>query len=238
MKQIQQKNRLIVLLITSISILVINTVLIFTISEFDDIVYIVFYFHVPSAWLSYLAFIISIVGHIGYLKNKNVYWFYYAKNSVFIGVFFSAVTLITGSLWFNATSGNYQGIFWQWADPRQTSTLILFLSYLSYLIFVNMIEDSEQRARIGSVLGIFLFPTVPVSYLSAIIFTSLHPIINPNPGEPGNIYWDTWKILSLIINLFAITLFYIFSLSILKKIEEKKGVLHNLIIDKLEEDEA
>jgi heme exporter protein C len=239
MKQIKQKkkNRLLVLLITSISILVLNTVLIFTLSEFSDIVYIVFYFHVPSAWLSYLAFIVSLVGHIGYLKNRNINWFYTAKNSIFIGVFFSAVTLITGSLWFNATSGNYQGIFWQWADPRQTSTLILFISYLSYLIFVNIIEDSEQKARIGSVLGIFLFPTVPVSYLSAIIFTSLHPIINPNPGEPGNIYWDTWKILSLIINLVAITLFYIFSLSILKKIEEKKVILHNLIIDKMEEDE-
>ena len=125
-----QKNKIEILLISSLIILVINTALIFSISDFSDSVYIVFYFHVPSAWLSYLAFIISIIGHIGYLKNSNVFWFYNAKNSVFIGVFFSAVTLITGSLWFNATSGNYQGIFWQWADPRQTSTLILFISYL------------------------------------------------------------------------------------------------------------
>lgn len=162
-------------------------------------------------------------------------WSILGKNSIVVGVFFVGFTLITGSLWFNATSGAYNNIYWQWSDPRQTTTLILFLSYVAYLIFRNFIEDQEKKAKLSAILGIVFFPTVPLSYLSAIIFTSLHPIINPNPGESGFIYWDSIKLLSLFLNLIAITLLFIYLVRELKELDLAKLNLQQLIQAKMEE---
>ena len=159
-------------------------------------------------------------------------WSNLGKNSIIVGVFFVAFTLITGSLWFNATSGTYNNIYWQWSDPRQTTTLILFLSYIAYLIYRNFIEEREKKAKLSAILGIVFFPTVPLSYLSAIIFTSLHPLINPNPG---NIYWDPIKMFSLFLNLIAITLLFIYLIRELKELDMAKQILQELLQTKMEE---
>jgi heme exporter protein C len=162
-------------------------------------------------------------------------WSTLGKNSIIVGVFFVTFTLITGSLWFNATSGAYNDIYWQWSDPRQTTTLILLLSYVAYLIFRNFIEEREKKAKLSAILGIVFFPTVPLSYLSAIIFTSLHPLINPNPGEPGNIYWDPIKMFSLFFNLIAITLLFFYLVRELKELDIAKQTLEELLQTKMEE---
>jgi heme exporter protein C len=160
-------------------------------------------------------------------------WSYLGKNSIIIGVFFVAFTLITGSIWFNATSGAYNNVYWQWSDPRQTTTLILFLSYIAYLIYRNFIEEREKKAKLSAILGIVFFPTVPLSYLSAIIFTSLHPLINP--GDPGDIYWDSIKMLSLFFNLIAITLLFIYLVRELNELDLAKQMLQELLQKKMEE---
>ena len=160
-------------------------------------------------------------------------WSYLGKNSIIIGVFFVAFTLITGSIWFNATSGAYNNVYWQWSDPRQTTTLILFLSYIAYLIYRNFIEEREKKAKLSAILGIVFFPTVPLSYLSAIIFTSLHPLINP--GDPGDIYWDSIKMLSLFFNLIAITLLFIYLVRELNELDLAKQMLQELLQAKMEE---
>ncbi|NHJ20960.1 MAG: cytochrome C assembly protein [Candidatus Lokiarchaeota archaeon] len=222
-------------LILSLLLLVINLFLIFGLTTFSRIVYIIFFYHVSAAWLSYFSFGVSLICHILYLKQKKMNWSILGKNSIVVGVFFVGFTLITGSLWFNATSGAYNNIYWQWSDPRQTTTLILFLSYVAYLIFRNFIEDQEKKAKLSAILGIVFFPTVPLSYLSAIIFTSLHPIINPNPGESGFIYWDSIKLLSLFLNLIAITLLFIYLVRELKELDLAKLNLQQLIQAKMEE---
>jgi len=216
-------------------LLVINLFIIFGLATFSRIVYIIFFYHVSAAWLSYFSFGVSLIGHILYLKQKEINWSLLGKNSIIVGVFFVGFTLVTGSLWFNATSGAYNNIYWQWSDPRQTTTLILFLSYVAYLIFRNFIEDREKKAKLSAILGIVFFPTVPLSYLSAIIFTSLHPLINPNPGEPGNIYWDPIKIFSLFFNLIAITLFFIYIVQELKELDIAKQNLQEILQTKMEE---
>jgi heme exporter protein C len=163
-------------------------------------------------------------------------WSLNGKNSVIIGVIFSAFTLISGSLWYNATSGGYRNIYWQWSDYRQTMTLVLFFSYLSYLIFSNMIEEMEKRAKMSALLGIVLFPLVPLSYISAIIFTSLHPLITPNPTQSGFIYWDSIKIFCLMFNLIAMTIFFFYCLQALMDINKAKIDLDKLIQKKLSEE--
>jgi len=189
---------------------------------------------VSGAWLAYLSFGISLVCHILYLRIKKIYWSRLGKNSIIVGVFFTAFTLITGSLWFNATSGDYNNIYWQWSDARQTMTLVLFLSYLSYLIFWSVIED--KKAKLTSALAIALFPTVPLSYISAIIFTSLHPLISPNPGQPGNIYWDPLKLFMLFFNLIAMTILFIYVVHKLVNLDKAKEELEKLIQKRLVEE--
>ncbi|MHA2287370.1 MAG: cytochrome c biogenesis protein CcsA [Promethearchaeota archaeon] len=222
-------------LIISLTLLFINLFIIFGLATFSRVVYIIFFYHVSAAWLSYFSFGVSLVSHILYLKQKKMNWSLLGKNSIIVGVFFVAFTLITGSLWFNATSGAYNNIYWQWSDPRQTTTLILLLSYVAYLIFRNFIEEREKRAKLSAILGIVFFPTVPLSYLSAIIFNSLHPLINPNPGEPGNIYWDPIKMFSLFFNLIAITILFIYLVRELKELDMAKVNLHELLQAKMEE---
>jgi len=219
-------------LIVSLSLLIINLFLIFGFATFDRIVYVIFFYHVSAAWLSYFSFGVSLISHILYLKQKKMNWSNVGKNSIIVGVFFVAFTLITGSLWFNATSGGYNNIYWQWSDPRQTTTLILLLSYVAYLIFRNFIEEREKKARLSAILGIVFFPTVPLSYFSAIIFTSLHPLINPNPG---NIYWDTIKMFSLFFNLIAITFLFIYLVRELNELDLAKQKLQELLQTKMED---
>lgn len=223
------------LLIVSLSLLIVNLFLILGLASFERIVYIIFFYHVSSAWLSYFSFGVSLIGHLLYLKQKKMNWSNLGKNSIIVGVFFVAFTLITGSLWFNATSGSYNNIYWQWSDARQTTTLILFFSYIAYLIFRNFIEEREKKAKLSAILGIVFFPTVPLSYLSAILFTSLHPLINPNPGEPGNIYWDSIKLFILFFNLIAMTLLFIYLIRELKELDIAKEKLQEILYIKMEE---
>lgn len=223
------------LLYISIILLLINLLLIFGLASFTRIVYAIFFYHVSSAWLSYLSFGISVIFHILYLKTKKVKWSYLGKNSIIVGVFFVGFTLITGSLWFNATSGGYNNIYWQWSDPRQTTTLVLFLVYLAYLLFGNLIDEREKRYKLMAVYGIVIFPTIPLSYLSAILFNSLHPLITPNPGQSGHIYWDLIKIIVLVLNLIALTIFYIYLVQKFVELDENKEKLNRIIQEKLKE---
>ncbi|MFW9825375.1 MAG: cytochrome c biogenesis protein CcsA [Candidatus Thorarchaeota archaeon] len=225
------------LIILSISMLLANLTLIVILTSFNlviwgipnRLVYIVFFYHVSGAWLAYMSFGLSMLFHILYLKKRSIKWNRLGTNSIIVGVFFTAFTLITGSLWYNATSGDYNNIYWQWSDGRQTMTLVLLISYLAYLIFRNMVEDKEKKAKLSSILGIALFPTVPLSYFSAIIFTSLHPLINPTPGEPGNIYWDPLKMFMLLFNLIAITILFFSVIQKLGELDKKKEKLDEII---------
>lgn len=223
------------ILIVSLLLLITNLFLIFGLASFERIVYIIFFYHVSSAWLSYFSFGVSLLSHLLYLKQKKMNWSYLGKNSIIVGVLFIAFTLTTGSLWYNATSGAYNNIYWQWSDARQTTTLILFFSYVAYLIFRNFIEEREKKAKLSAILGILFFPTVPLSYLSAILFTSLHPLINPNPGEPGYIYWDPIKLFILFFNLVAITLLFIYLIRELKGLDIAKEKLQEILYTKMEE---
>jgi len=231
------------LLYISLAILIVNLSLIIGLTSFNllvwennRIVYIIFFYHVSGAWLAYFSFGVSLISHILYLRKKTIIWSLIGKNSIIVGVFFTAFALITGSLWYNATSGGYRPNpedFWQWGDGRQTMTLVLLISYVAFLIFRSMIEDKERKAKISAALGIVLFPTVPLSYFSAIIFETLHPLIDP--GDPTDFYWDPVKILMLLFNLIAMTIFFIYVVNQLVELDKRKAQLGAIIQKKLVE---
>ncbi|MHA2006758.1 MAG: cytochrome c biogenesis protein CcsA [Promethearchaeota archaeon] len=230
---------LVMLLINLALILIATSLNFFIWGDPNRIVYIIFFYHVSGAWLAYFSFGVSLIAHALYLKKREIIWSRIGKNSIVIGVFFTAFALITGSLWYNATSGNYSNninAYWQWSDGRQTMTFVLLISYVAFLIFRSMIEDKEKKAKLSAALGIALFPTVPLSYFSAIIFETLHILINPSPGEPGNIYWDPVKIFMLLFNLIAMTIFFIYVVQKLVSLDKAKEKLDKIIQERLLEE--
>ncbi len=227
-----------IILVLSLAILLTDFYFIFGLNTFEDIVYVIFYYHVSSAWISYVSFSLSLACGLAVLKKNVAKWDLYGKNCVVIGVFFSALTLLTGSLWFNATAGtvngNYQNIFWTW-DPRQTATLVMFISYLAYLLFRNSIEDKEKRAKLSALLNLVLFSMVPLSYLSAIIFQSTHVLINPAPESRGFIYWNPQILFTLLYTLTGVTLLFTYILKQLVQLDRLREENERLIQKQMEE---
>ncbi len=130
----------------------------------------IFYFHVPLAWVSFLAFFLVFVGSIGYLRKRDISWDRVATSSAEIGVVFTTLVLITGSLWAKPIWGTW----WTW-DPRLTSVAVLWLIYVAYLMIRSYATEESQAARYGAVVGIVGFIDVPIVYLSIRWWRTLHP---------------------------------------------------------------
>jgi len=130
----------------------------------------IFYFHVASAWTGFLAFGVVFVCSILFLWKKKEIFDAYACCSAEIGVLFTSLVLVTGPMWAKPVWNTY----WTW-DPRLTTTLILWLIYIGYLLLRNMIPSPEKAARISAVYGIIGFVDVPIVYLSIRLWRSMHP---------------------------------------------------------------
>ncbi|WP_309491930.1 cytochrome c biogenesis protein [Candidatus Hecatella orcuttiae] len=162
--------------------------------------YRVFYLHVPAAWVSYLAFGVTFVGSLMFLRTGRSGWDLCADASARLGVVFCGLALILGSLW----AGSAWGVYWHW-DPRETTTLILWLVYVAYLSFRLAVEDREKRARLSAVLGIVAFITVPLSYLSVHLWFTLHPVVI----KPTGLLITGSMVATLMVALAAVTLIYV-----------------------------
>jgi heme exporter protein C len=130
----------------------------------------ILYFHLPGAIICYSAVSVSLLGGIVFLRRKETKWDALSSSAAMLGIVYGAFTLITGSIWAKVTWGAY----WNW-DPRETTTLILFFAYIGYFFLRMSIENPERRASVSAVYNVLIFLTVPLSYLSFIIWPSLHP---------------------------------------------------------------
>jgi len=130
----------------------------------------IFYIHVPSAWCSFLAFFVVFVASIAYLVTRNLKWDRLAVACAEIGTIFCTGFLASGPLWAKPV----WGIWWTW-DARLTSSLILWLMYLGYLLLRDFLEDSQRRATLAAVFGIFAFVDVPIVYFSIRLWRTQHP---------------------------------------------------------------
>ena len=127
------------------------------------------YIHVPAAWVAYLAFGVVFVASIGYLVTKRTRWDRLGAASAEIGVLFTALTIVLGSIWAKPVWGTW----WTW-DPRLTTTAILLLIYLGYLAVRRLPDHPARRARWAAVVGIVGFVDVPIVHLSVRWWRSLH----------------------------------------------------------------
>lgn len=131
----------------------------------------VLFFHVPMAWISVLAFLVSAVSSILYLRKRTVHSDIWASSSAALGLLFCILATITGSIWAKMEWGS----FWNW-DPRESSIIVLLLIYAAYFALRSAIENKEQRMQLSAVYSLLAFVTVPflIFVVPRMIFT-LHP---------------------------------------------------------------
>jgi heme exporter protein C len=130
----------------------------------------IFYYHVPSAISAFIAFFIVFLGSVAFLVTRDDKWDILAVSGAEVGVACSSIVLITGPIWARPV----WGIWWTW-DARLTSTFVLWLLYISYLILRGLLEDPQRRATLSAIFGIFGFLDVPLVYLSNRLWRTQHP---------------------------------------------------------------
>ena len=141
----------------------------------------VFYLHLPLAWIAYLAFLVVFAASVAYLVKRDDRWDLLARAAAEVGVVFTTLVLITGSLWARPIWGTW----WSW-DARLTTTLVLWFIYLGYLMLRSYVVDEQRAARYSAVLGIVGFLDVPIIHQSVTWWRTLHPeSVVLAPGGPA-----------------------------------------------------
>src|SRR6266536_5917233 len=159
-------------------------------------VYRIIYYHVPSAWTAFLLFSINFVASIVYLISRNPKADMHALTAAEVGVVFLTVNLVTGPIWARPV----WGIWWTW-DWRLTSTLVMWLIYVSYLMLRRF--SSGETPMIAAALGIFGALCVPFVYFSIWFFRTQHP--QPVIGGGGSM--DPRMLHVLLVNWLAFLCF-------------------------------
>lgn len=165
----------------------------------------IFYIHVPTAWIAYLAFGITALCSGAYLftKRHGLGWDRVAGASGEVGVVFMGLTLATGMLWGKPTWGHY----WAW-DARLTTTALLFVTYVGYLAVRGLGGTHQQRAKRSAVLGLLAVLEVPLVHWSVRWWRSLHQ--DASIADPaGDIKFDGLMLFSFFIGMIAFTLLYV-----------------------------
>jgi len=165
--------------------------------------YRIIYVHIPAAWVCYLAFTLSMVCSVLFLRRRELRYDTLAGASAGLGLLFGAVTLVTGSIWANAAWGTY----WNW-DPRETTTLVLEVAYIGYITLKLSLENEERRAVVGSVYNILAFVTVPLSYFSLQLLPTLHPQVVSGSG----LALTPPMTLALALNVVSTTVLFVYLL--------------------------
>jgi heme exporter protein C len=160
-------------------------------------VFRIFYIHVPLAWIAYLAFFVVFVASILYLWRRAAVWDRVARVSAEIGLLFTSLVLITGSIWGRPV----WGVWWTW-DARLTTTLVLWFMYLAYLLLRSYARESGQAPRYAAVLGIVAFVDVPIVQFSVTWWRTLHP--QSDVLQAGHLAPS--MLVTLMVSLLAFTL--------------------------------
>jgi len=166
----------------------------------------VFYFHVASGWVGMLGFIGAAVSGIIYLIKKDRKWDIVGLAAVEIGIAFIFINIVTGSIWARPIWNTW----WTW-DPRLTTATVMLLIYLAYLMLRQGIEDPDRRARFGAVYAIIGSLSVPLTYFSARIFRTIHPVVigSGDPSATGSFDMTPMMTQAFMFSLFTFTFIFI-----------------------------
>jgi heme exporter protein C len=166
----------------------------------------VFYFHVAAGWVGALAFLVTAVAGGVYLLRGEPRWDQIALSSVEIGVVFTFINIVSGSIWARPIWNTW----WTW-DPRLVTATVMELIYVAYLMLRQGIEDPDRRARFGAVYGILGFLSVPLTFLSIRIFRTIHPVVigSGDPTAEGTFDMTPRMRMAFFYSLFTFMLVYV-----------------------------
>lgn len=182
--------------------------------------------HVPIAWASALAYFISVIFSIRYLKKKDLIEDIKASSSAMVGTVCAILTTVTGMVWAKFNWGS----FWNW-DPRETSILILLMVYLAYFVLRSSLDNVEIKARLSAVYAIIAGVAAPfLMFILPRLTAGLHPgsaddsssgpVLSSQPGM-----LDSSLLYSFGLGLFAFTVlfFFLMNMSVRYQIVNQKS---------------
>jgi heme exporter protein C len=166
----------------------------------------IFYFHVPAAWVSMVAFGVTFIAGIAYLRGGNRQWDRIGRSSVEIGLVFTVMATASGSIWARPAWNTW----WTW-DPRLVTYTIMALLYVAYLMLRQSIEDPERQMRFAAVYGLVAFVSVPITFLSIRWWRTIHPVVigSGSPTAEGGFDMTAPMRVTFFFSLFTFTLFYV-----------------------------
>ncbi len=139
----------------------------------------VFYFHVATAWVGMLGFLVAAIAGGFYLRKNDLKWDIVGLAAVEISLVFFFIAIVAGSIWARPIWNTW----WTW-DPRLTTASIVELIYAAYLMLRQGIEDPDRRARFGAVYALLGFVSVPMTFISIRLLRTIHPTV-VGGGDPS-----------------------------------------------------
>jgi heme exporter protein C len=167
------------------------------------LVYRIFFFHLGFVSAGFLAIILVLIAGIGYLRTGARSWDRVAEASAELGVLFTTIVLITGSIW----ARPIWGVWWTW-DPRLTSYLILWLVYIAYLMLRASARDDPRVARFSAVFGILGAVLVPFVIMSARLWRGISPVLFQETAQGFTFGLTPEMVQTLVVCITAVVLLF------------------------------
>ena len=159
----------------------------------------IFYIHVPVAWTAFILYFLVMLSSILFLIKKDKIWDFRAYALAEIGTIFMALVLITGPIWAKPAWGYY----WPW-EPRLTTSLVLFLTYMGYFMIREYGGNPEQTSKYSAVVSIIAFLNVPLIFIS-VKFWLPEMQSHPQVGQ----YFSSDNLLPTYLIIFSLLVFII-----------------------------
>jgi len=162
----------------------------------------VFYFHMSAAWVGMLAFLAAAAFGILYLSRKDLKWDTLTAASVEVGLLFTVICILSGMIWARPIWNTW----WTW-DPRLTTVTIMAFTYIAFILLRRGVDNPARRARFSAVYAIIGFISVPLTFFSARLLRTIHPVVFGGGETEMNL--NPQMVATLFISLAAFTVLYI-----------------------------
>ena len=192
--------------VASIIVLVISTYLALVFAPTEAVmgdVQRVFYFHIGTAWVGLVGFVLAAGTGIAYLVTKDMKWDRLEVAAVEVSTIFFFITIVLGSIWARPAWNTW----WTW-DPRLTTAAVTELIYIAFFMLRQGIEDPERRARFGAVYAILGGLSAPITFMVIRLFRTIHPIV-VGSGQGEKLPLTADMRVAFFFALFAFTVIFI-----------------------------
>jgi heme exporter protein C len=183
----------------------------------------IFFQHVAPALVAYGLFGGTLLCGVMFLWKGDLKYDVLGAVTIKLGLLFTTITLLSGMIWADAAWGTP----WNW-DPRETTTLILWIAYACILAYRASVSDRESRAQFGSIYGIVAFPMVILSYLSIRIWETLHPIVI----EPTGLQMEVEHMMTLFVAMIAVIMIALILVELSYKVDSAQEKLMRIKMER------